>query len=106
MTDLPDEFIPDETAVIADTPLCAGCGRDLGTPSIQEHTTVKYDGEKHCRPCAFEDSDAIVEADRELVCPSCYAHTAYRRAAAPTEDGLCDGCGAKFHVARAKVVEK
>lgn len=94
MSDLPDEFVPDATVVIEDAPVCPGCGAELGQ-AAREYVGIEYRGDTWCRACAYADSDAVVKADADLKCPSCYAATPFRRRKDPDE-AVCHGCGSKF----------
>lgn len=98
--DVPEEFLPDELMILADAPECPGCSQTL-KGALREYEAVDYEGATWCRECAFRDSDAVLEADDELLCLSCYLPTPFRRAAAPG-DAVCHGCGAKFRVERAE----
>lgn len=98
----PEEFLPDGPVVLADYPVCPGCGREFDQ-AILEYTGIEYDGDTWHLACAFADSDTMETVDPPRRCGNCHAFSQWRPA--PEEDDraasdptlrYCEGCGWPF----------
>jgi len=94
MSDVPDEFIPEKPAVLADHPECPGCGGLLG-PAALEYCAVEYDGDTWHVDCACEDHPEFTR-ETPRYCPNCYAFSPWHRDGTPPTARRCHGCGWRF----------
>ena len=95
MSDVPDEFIPDEPAVVEDAPICPGCDEEL-PPPVREYKGIGYRGALWHIGCAAADDDGF-ETATPRYCPNCWGFSKWRPVDAEDEtQRLCDGCGVSF----------
>jgi hypothetical protein len=94
MTDVPQEFIPDERRIIADRPVCPGCEQELHGAEL-EYTCRKFDGETWHIECFCEQSDSF-SREEQRYCPSCYAFSPWYPSGEDDTARLCRGCGCLF----------
>jgi len=94
MTDVPQEFIPDERRIIADRPVCPGCEQELHGAEL-EYTCRKFDGETWHIECFCEQEDSI-SRETPRYCPYCTAFSPWHLDCDPDTARLCHACGGSF----------
>jgi hypothetical protein len=102
MSDVPKEFIPEDSAVIADGSGCTECGLAFdsvpdGAVRDLEFLKVERDGETYCRPCLLKETDKAEKAEERRFCPDCHTESVWRPAGFEDEHKrICPWCGEKF----------
>jgi len=93
MTDVPDEFVPDDPAVI-DNAGCIQCGGAV-RDEVKFRMPDKLDEYLSCRECSIAARSGVYQLSHKVHCPECGEPTPFRR---NRRTAICPKCFDDFSI--------